>query len=150
MRSLVFLLVIVGFVIFRNQSLRNIFPGSYIVDKFNRCTNETDNFVAPTAYIITPSYGNITVFLMDDENYYNMECGYNYTTIKTYHLKSMINYHINLTKHYHNINGPCHIVTKNNNDYHLAINSKYLYPPFWKHLIYIATKEDVYFYGFDM
>jgi len=141
MKEFLFFVVLMGYLIYRTPGpVRNIYPASYVVDTFTHCTNRKEGLGTPIYYTITTS-SYIVVDLLDDENYKNMTKTRNYTSIKTYDLAPMINYNINLTKYYHKINGTCHIVTRNNNGHIVFTKWRYLYPPLWKYILYIMSKD---------
>ncbi len=152
MREIWSFFFLVGFVISRipPPPIRNISPGNHIVDSFPNCTE--GSFSAPLKCILRSS-SKLTVELIGQEGYNNLTSNQPYIPIETYNLKEdMILYHINLTQHYDQINGPCHVVTKNENGYFVATEWNYVYPPFWRHILYIISKyggRDSFVFSYD-
>lgn len=124
--------MLIGVIIWRNPPpIRNIYPGSNVVDSFSNCTN--GSFNAPIEYVIRGS-SNVIVELLDQEGHDNMTTGLAYKPITNYQLEPMIQYHINLTRHYHQINSSCYVVTINNNPYLIAFKWRYIYRPIWEYI----------------
>ena len=133
MRAILGLLLIVGYIIFRNSEapLKLIRSGNYINNTFYNCTNSSNYFDAPTNLSIQ-SDGIARLELV---NRYNK-------TIKVYMIKPMIKYWINLTAAYSTINDQCSILIHNNDSNHgIIIKHRYFYLPFWKYVVYLAEKH---------
>ncbi len=152
MKKFLAFLFLVGFVMYRNPPpIRNISPGNHIVDSFPNCT--VGSFYAPIKCILR-SNSNLMVELIGQEGYNNLTSNQPYIPITTYNLKGedMMLYHINLTQHYDQINGPCHVVTRNDNEHLIFTEWTYVYPSFWKHILYIISKyggRDSLIVGYD-
>jgi hypothetical protein len=123
MRDILIFIVVVGYLCFRNSSSYKIIDSNdYSVDTFDNYSWYSFSY-RPIKYHIK-TIANITVELLDNNNYNRMRDKISYTPIKLYKLKPMINYIINF-KQYNNIN---YIITRNNNNnYNVLIKYKYKY-----------------------
>ena len=131
-----FLLVVFICVVFRKTGDLEIVPSnSFIVDEFEKCNNDTNNYFVPLTYVIE-SFSDIKVKLISK----------NLALLNQieYKLEKMVLYKINLYKHYHKINGSCSVVTINDNNFPVMIRRRYEYQPLLKYLFYISSKEDEY------
>lgn len=140
MKEFVLFVLLMGFVIWRYPpQIKNIYPGTYVVDSFVNCSY--GSFTAPTKYSIKAS-SSLVVELLNTSGYNNMTDGLSYEPINRYQLmRPTIYYHINLTRHYHKINGTCYIALWNNNPYVVAYKWRYIYRPIWDYISSILREN---------
>jgi len=133
MLGYLFLLVVFIYVVVRKTNDLEIVPAnSFIVDEFEKCNNDTNNYFVPLTYVIE-SFSDIRVKLVSKNLTLSDQIDYK--------LEKMVLYKINLEKHYHKINGSCSVVTINDNNFPVMIRRRYEYQPLLKYLFYISSKE---------
>lgn len=134
MRSLLFFTFFISILLYLNSvPIRLIGPKEGLVETFDKCV--MDSSTAPCYYHIRSS-GNLVVEIINDKEYDNMINNRSYNKIYSYNLEPKVSYSINLNIRYSMINGTCHIVTWNNNNYSVISKWGYGFPVYLKIISY--------------
>lgn len=128
MKSVVILLIFIGYIIFRDiKTFEQIPENGSLTDKFNKCNDNID-CMYPIKYHIM-SFDKVTVRLLNFSG-----------SSETFYMLPNIPYSIDLLKHFNSGVGSCNIETINNNNFSIIVKRSYEYPSLLK-FYYTNTKS---------